>query len=132
MEPRHQSDFDWVTARRQCVPAIFFEGLAQQARRNVDAMRDTRAGRIRPRFEFTHYGDEFAVFDLDQAHRKVTVRLVGAVIETRHFGLADGSDRSATLTLDDNGECRVRLDSDVLQPWQFLRRVLEPLFFELP
>jgi len=130
MDAEQQPDFDWVAARRACQPAVVFEGLAQQARRNVEAMREEAGGRVRARFELSYYGTEFVVFDHAHPARKVTVRLLDASIEARQFGLAAGVDRVATLTLDDAGQCRLNVDGVALQPWQFLRRVLEPLFFE--
>jgi hypothetical protein len=33
------------------------------------------------------------------------------------------------LTLDNNGQCKFVLDGEELDPWQLLKRVLEPLFF---
>lgn len=35
----------------------------------------------------------------------------------------------ATLTLNDAGECRLSVEGEQLDRWQFLRRALEPLFF---
>ena len=121
--PRRPDDFDWVAARRACAIEAVFEVLAAQARRNVEAMRGAAAASL----SVIDTGTTFTV--LAGASRKARFRLVGGVVEVDVFGLARSVQLRATVGLNDDGDCRLRVEGHLLQPWQLLRRVLEPLFF---
>jgi hypothetical protein len=41
----------------------------------------------------------------------------------------DGKNYRITLTLDDDGNCKCRVNNKALDPWQVLRMVLEPVLF---
>jgi len=71
--------------------------------------------------------------------RFAVVREDGAFPEAVNFVLANGSITAqgeegtviatATVTLNDRGECKLKTGPDELEPWQFRRRTLEKLFF---
>lgn len=63
-------------------------------------------------------------------HRSVSFSLIGEVIVFRD----DQKDVSiaAGLTLNDSGECRLKVGSDERESWQFRRAALEDLFFGQP
>jgi hypothetical protein len=118
-------DFDWVTARRDCSAAKVFELLSLQTIANVESMKTHTEGRVIQVFEYARIDGSFSV--VNRAGKGVRFDLVGQEI---HVETSSGDVQlSATLTLNDKGECRLLVGSEPLDRWQFLRRALEPLFF---
>jgi hypothetical protein len=134
MKSEKPDDFDWVTERKACSVAGVFERLLQAARKNVEMRAENVDGRIRNPAEFTPTGDGFAV-----CRQTVTGRMgVRCFVSDRDGIVAEafgGQDvrtvAKAGVTLNDQGECRLLVDGEgELQPWQFLKRILEPVMFE--
>jgi hypothetical protein len=125
------SDFDWVTARAQCSPLNMYELLKAEAQKNVETMEAVAKSRGEQGGLALHVNDgSFAV--IRRGHfREIGVRftLRQETIEVESVGLRSNKPFSATLTLKDSGECRLLVNGDQLDRWQFLRRALEPLFF---
>ena len=123
------SDFDWVTARAQCSPLSMCAQLKADIEKNVESMRSLSKAR----------GSEIpiAAFDNGQSFgvsRRTYVGEIGVIFTLRNEEIRVSSkevkvDFVATLTLSDDGECRLLVDGKELDRWQVLRRALEPLFF---
>ena len=126
MSPK-DSDFDWVTARRECSIAHEFIQLQRLAEQNV-AERQKDLGKSL----LLQTDPPFAIcrqaYGLKSWSWVVTFFIVGNEIHVRNH---DGSVKSTlTLTLNDAGECRYRIDGKgEFVRWQVLRRFLEPLLF---
>lgn len=125
-------DFDWVSARAKCAAADMFENLRQLAKTNVDqrnAFREPHAKGDRFYLRDSSYGRRFTVDDsYGYSRRSVDFHLKpGDVIAV--LGLDATQNFNATLTLNDKGECKFKVNGDELDPWQLLKRALEPLFF---
>jgi hypothetical protein len=120
------SDFDWVTARMRCSTANVFEALHLTARQNVEARG---AGTENP-FSLVEAGGGFSVLRHAFAG-KVGVRFSASAheIAAESFGGGLKVSLKARLTLNDDGDCRLLVDGEELQEWQFLKRALEPLLF---
>jgi hypothetical protein len=120
-------DFDWVSARKKCSALEVFEQLRQDAKSNVEAFK---AGAERSACDFiTTQPDVFSVFR-QEFRGLVGVRFVLRNSEIQIEG--EGGipvNMTATLTLNDKGECRLRVGNDELDRWQVLRRALEPVLF---
>jgi hypothetical protein len=128
--PKLPSDFDWVTARHACSVGGFFERLCVGARQNVNTRKALRVeladtGPI----EFTSSRGIFSVMRTVNQMAPVGVRFVldGQTIRVEGSGVDVGF--KGTLTLTDEGECRLRVNGEELDEWQVLRRGLETLFF---
>jgi hypothetical protein len=131
-KPLLPKDFDWVKARKACSADKVFESIHLAAKANVDAMKTATAnGETRNLFQFSTFGDSFSVV-WDNGWEKRGVRFYleqRTLIVAEPFRVPNGKTLKAGLTLNDDGECRLVVDGDELQEWQFLKRALEPLFF---
>lgn len=129
MNDKRESTWDWVTARANCSAAVMFEQLRQMAEANIGARNKQRGD---ARFHFMESEDSdvrgvlFTVLDTKTMHRAI-FRLEDHAI--RISGRDDTSPMAVTLTLTNEGECKLLVGDRVLEPWQLLREVLEPLLF---
>ena len=115
--------FDWVNTRKACSLEAKFGQLNVNAKKDAD-----RAG-----FEFESNGDYFMVYrpsDESVKGRSVTFKLENdrILVGSNPASLASFT---ITLTLNDEGDCRYRIDNKGEHKcWQVLRRALEQLFFD--
>jgi hypothetical protein len=122
-------DFDWVTVRHRCSLSATFQRLQRQAKNNVDVrngltkQRETDAG-----FGIEWSGNSFKVFDQGASLKAVEFTLANDAILVKGNG-GVGVDFRATLTITDDGECRLKVNGAELAEWQVLKRALEDLFF---
>ncbi len=113
--------------------AAAFARLLLEARRNVTIRNDLVPARAEIRFEVMASLTEFTV--LRHVDRPGGIR---RGVHFRHdettLTVTEGANGTpiltATLTLNDLGECRFKVDDAELKAWQVLRRALEALFFE--
>ena len=126
-----QPGWDWVGARRACSAKLMFESLRQAANRNVDAMMVTTSqGGTFNAFHFVP-GDETAFGVGGDDARGVRFSLADHEISVESNRLTPPILLKARVVLSDDGECRLAVDDRLLQEWQFLKLVLEPLFFDV-
>ena len=124
-------DLDWVNARYACSVEEVFERLKAEVREDVE----TREA-LRPRTEdHSHYAFRFrsgprwfAAFMDGKNERGVQFRLERPrIVVTK----ADGSlFQEATVALDNEGRCVLKVGDTAYESWQFRKLVLEDLFFE--
>ena len=132
-----ESDFNWVKARVDCSLAVEFGRLNFSAKSNVECRNETL-----PRnnaVEFSHHNDSDQQFEVS---RTPVGGLVGRKYEViflrrnNHLLIRDNFlnlSYELTLTLNDDGECRFRIDGKgEFKRWQVMRRALEPIFFDPP
>jgi hypothetical protein len=119
-------DFDWVTARKKCSALEVFEQLRQETKRNIDAFHE---GMERPVCEVASSGMEVFVVARHFWGRRIAVRFILTKDEILIEGIGVEVNMTATLTLNDKGQCRLRVGAEELDRWQVLRRALEPLLF---
>jgi hypothetical protein len=128
-KPEKPSDFDWVTIRAGCSALNMFALLKQDAAKNVEAMKAVSklSGAEIP-ISFFDNGTSFgAARRTYRGEMGVRFNLYGDEIAVT--GLNVDVTFTATLTLNDQGECRFLVDGQTLDRWQVLRRAFEPLFF---
>lgn len=127
------SDFDWVTARSNCSLAIIFERLKASVQEDVAKRQE-----LTPKSEFGYrYG-----FRTDLGPNRISVVLEGPAVtepESLVFYLrkdsievVDGKGAlkfKATPTINDEGECRLKVAGQEKDLWQFRKMVLEDLLF---
>jgi hypothetical protein len=124
--------FDWVTARSACSVEDVFERLRLQVKADVET-RD--AQREKPRdqhyaFGFVSQGREFSavvrghkigasvIFSLDLPSQSIKVRNEKDVLMF-----------DATPTINDEGECRLKVKGQERELWQVRKMALESLLF---
>jgi hypothetical protein len=126
------SEFEWVNARAECSIGLIFEQLKTQVKKDVDARQAQSKG---PPF---YYGFRFkvendtiiAMIEGHRLHESVTFRLSGNAIEV--FGKDSQPLFSGTATINNDGECRLRVNGEDLELWQLRKKALEDLLFIVP
>ena len=132
-KPEKPSDFDWVTVRAGCSALNMFGLLKQEAEKNVEAMKAAPATKPQASESPLRFFDNGTSFGVVRRRHigEVGVRfsLYGDEISVESLGFGLEGNFTATLTLNDDGECRFLVGGKTLDRWQILRRALEPLFF---
>jgi hypothetical protein len=122
--------FNWVKARHECSVVAVFERLKLGAGADVDERNRLGTSSERPLKEFqvrSANGDRFVVFQDTSPPRSVAFVLSG-----RQICVTSDSppiNFAGVVTLNDEGECRLKVGDDELEEWQVLKRALETLFF---
>ena len=119
-------DFDWVTAREKCSPGSVFELLRLQVKEDVET-RNKSIKEERDAFRFNQNEKLFSVVLPSEPLRYgVTFSLKGEkiIVERKNKPFLE-----ATLTLNDEGECRLKVNGQEREFWQVRRMALEDLFF---
>jgi hypothetical protein len=126
--------FDWVLALSACSVGDVFERLRSQVKSDVEA-REAMRQQAGPReqhyaFRFMSQGGEFfAVVEGHKIHRAVIFVLS---VPSRSIMVRDDHDVlicSATTTINDDGECRLKVKGQERELWQFRKEALEGLLF---
>lgn len=123
-------EFDWVGAREKCSVLYVFNELRLGVVEDVKAINRTRAVIAREKSPLevrsNTFGDYFVVFPA--ANSTVTVEFN---CEMDWIKVNKGEKQfSVTLTLNNKGQCRLRIDGgEELEQWQVRRFMLEELFF---
>lgn len=121
--------FNWVKARHECSAARMFTRLALRAAANVKDRNDLQDQKPRGgiKFEFESNGARFAVFQDCHNRPSVTFILDGGRI------CVEGDNPpvcfAGTVTLNNEGQCRLKVGQEELEEWQVLKRALEGFFF---
>ena len=123
MKPEKPSDFDWVTARAGCSALHMFELLKAETAKNVNAIKAiTKANGQEMSLKTFENGNLFGVI---RPHRlgEIGVRfgLYKDEIRVESLGQVLNVAFTATLTLNDEGECRFLVDGQTLDRWQALK-----------
>jgi hypothetical protein len=127
------SDWDWVTARRECSIETFYERLLAGARKNVQTRKEMRID-LRDEGPIDLSSSVPGIFSVIRSvsHGKHVV--VRFTLERDRI-VIEGSGVTVKfegrVMLNDKGECRLSVDGQELDDWQVLRRALEPVFFGL-
>jgi hypothetical protein len=125
-------EFEWVKARAECSIGLIFEQLKTQVQEDVDARQALREGPpYHYAFKFKVENDTIiALLEGHRLHESVTLRLSENTIEVMG---KDGKPLfSGTATLNNDGECRLKVNGEELEFWQFRKKALEDLFFTVP
>lgn len=127
-------NFDWVTARSKCTPAGVLSILQLQSKSDVEKRNSILTA------QELQYGINFQITTGREVFRVARTGIVDNQIDFAMFAqTADGisvsykDDRltfAGTLTLSNEGECKLRVASgEEYSFWQFRKLALEPLFF---
>lgn len=131
---------DWVNERSKCSPASVFETLKAELESDVNARNGllTRAdGDSRFHFSVTDDGKRAIVSlhakriikgEFKEIDEHVSVVIDGKVIACCGRDLKEKF--RATLTLNEEGKCRLNINGGECETWRFRQKVLEELFFD--
>lgn len=119
------ADFDWVGARLQCSVAIVFARLRQTLKRDVE-QRDRAGGN----YAFLFHSEAHSIF-VSRRDARGNSQTISFVETPDAIGVTDDEKEMfvATLTLNNDGECRLLVNGQELTEWQFRKMALEKLFF---
>ena len=122
-------DLDWVRERFSCSLAKIFETLKLHVESDVSSRNALREPGTPYKFSLTNHGNTFTVFSESSSPIK---SVVFALLD-RSISVSDG-DRGkmfeATITLNDEGQCKAKINGQERELWQMRRMALEKLFFE--
>ena len=119
-----EHDFDWVTALEECSLPSEFVQLRRMAEKNTEK----RKGAI-SNLGFNKNGNNtFVIYREDEKH--VAFELHSGHIRVGGTGIKDRL--LLTLTLNDKGECRYRVDGgeEEFLRWQIMKKALRDLLFD--
>ena len=123
-----EQDFNWVEARHNCSIVAEFEKLRRDVEKATEQHK--KLTRDDARFEFYDKDSGFFVVRCFRGHEDET----GAVFTRKNGSIeidAAATKFTVSLTLNDDGECRYRIDDGPQEylRWQVIRRALQPIFF---
>jgi|ERR1035441_7086694 hypothetical protein len=126
---KSMADFAWVKARADCTVGLMFERLKVGVEADATVRNKMAEGKEGRAFRFFVEGEVFGVLldDGTTTHR-VKFAVVGSAITVTQD---DQPTISGSVTLCDDGQCRLKLGERELELWQFRCRALEHLFFNL-
>jgi|ERR1700722_3634047 len=120
-------DFDWVSACFACSPVVAFKKLKDGIKYDVESMQSKTAGKPYG-FRFDSDGDScIAILEANRVHESVTFTLKDRVIV-----ITDTKDKpilTAVPTIDDEGDCILRVGDKECEFWQVRKMSLNRLFF---
>jgi hypothetical protein len=121
-------NFDWVTARSNCSLVVVFEKLKHQIGVDVQTRNALRPVGLHYAFRLVDNGSNtFAVLvESNFANPAVRFTLDADKIS---IAASDGPKCEASVTLCDDGECRLKIANQTYDLWQVRKMALEELFF---
>lgn len=124
-----KEEFDWVTALSACSVSQLFETLKLQVQRDVE-IRQALQPRTDRHYEFASHERKFSVsLENHNVFHVVTFSLEPkGIVAKKNENITLFS---ATPTLNDVGECRLRVDGRARTLWQVRMMALEELFFNV-
>ena len=120
----------WVRARAECSVQAAFNRLKLQIQDDVHQRKALRSSSESERLNFNlvSNGKSFTVGRVEQnSHKSLTF-----IMTERGVSVIDDHDKpiiEGTVTLGDDGQCRLKVSGRDLEFWQFRRAALEELFF---
>jgi hypothetical protein len=123
------ADFNWVAVRLQCSLPQVFESLRLQVKTDVETRSAAQPESDRHyAFKFSSADRRFSAAVIGhKIHRVVVFNLEGSVISVRDEN--DDEILLATATLNDEGECRLKVGNQERELWQVRKMALETLLF---
>lgn len=123
-------NLNWVKERFRCSLGEVFEKLKAEVKEDVAAREELRPrtpAREHYAFKFTSTDRTFtALLEGNKLHKSVEFSLEDKAISVRTGGHPI---LSATVTLNDEGRCVVRINNKEYERWQIRKMALEALFF---
>jgi hypothetical protein len=127
-------NFDWITARAKCSPTDVLCQLESQTEEDIKKRNDLLTDlekKYRVRFHFQRDLNQFSVWAMRDSERLGYAGFRADPEGIRVTYVDPHPDLVGTLTLSNDGECRLKVKDDEYTFWQFRKLALEPLLFTL-
>jgi hypothetical protein len=127
-------NFDWVTARAKCSPIDVLHHLESQIEKDIttrnELLTDSEKKHL-VRFHFQRDLTKFSVWVFRDSERVGYADFRADPEGIRVAYVEPNSVLIGTLTLSNDGECKLKVNGDEYTFWQFRKLSLEPLLFTL-
>ena|SRR5258706_6397519 len=129
------ASLDWVRTRAECSIQHVFKELELGVREDCEKAQSLVPSQAQTKFSVTKVmGSRFAVVRVDDPITSISQSVYFTCKRNEIQVHKEGSvgnelQMSATLTLTNSGECKLKVGSEELYQWQFRRMALEDLFF---
>jgi hypothetical protein len=127
--PEH---FDWVHARSECSLPHIFKELEQGVRDDIEVAQSLVPPRYEIKFSMAQSSmKRFSTIRVDDPMRGISSSVDFVCTRDKIETYDENSQLllSASLTLNNEGKCRLLVNDTELTQWQFRRKALEKLFF---
>jgi hypothetical protein len=128
-------ELDWVTVRAKCNLLEMLKALHDGASQDVEAAEECLPERSEVSFSISQLNNKrFSVSRCDDPMTMIATS-VDFVREQDRITVSHTTNEGATLlfeasiTLNNRGECRLKVGNEELELWQIRRKALETLFF---
>jgi hypothetical protein len=124
--------FDWVHARSECSLVRVFKELEQGIREDIDIAQSLVPEHYRTKFDIVKAANaRFSATRVDDpmAASAHSVDFACGKGKITVYNDKDEIMFAATLTLNNEGKCRLVVNDEEVTQWQFRQRALEKLFF---
>ena len=121
-------NIDWVSKRHTCSIQKLFETLKIEVQSDITTRNSLRPEHAHYQFSFASKNDIFTVFSESNSGPNS----VKFTLSQKSIVVSDGNGKliiEATVTLNNEGECRFRSGASEYESWQIRRKALEDLFF---
>jgi hypothetical protein len=126
------SDFNWVAALASCTMATVFEKLKLDIEADVKS-RNALIPKDAPfKFSFAPSGDGFLVSVVGWNVNPCTIKFILTETAILVRNAKDDVILEATVTLNDVGNCCLKVNGQEREFWHFRKQALEELFFNFP
>jgi hypothetical protein len=125
-------NFKWVEARAACSPAQVFKQMELDATSDTAAMKEVGVSGTRRVFRVTPNsgGNMFFVHqERDDPYGEIRTVKFSVQGDEIAIVLLDKTTLIATLTLNNDGQCRLKINGLEYEQWQVRKMALEPLLF---
>lgn len=122
-------DFDWVTERANCSTLKVFRSLELGVKADVDKRNAVRKNG-EPKWNIASSPERFSGFR--EGLGEWSPHVIEFALEGDRIAVySDSADIfGARITINNKGQCRLRVNDQELEEWQFRKKALEDLFFQ--
>ena len=128
-------NFDWVAERSKCSIHQVFKQLELEIEEDVTKRKSLLGLKTQTQFSIsTLTSNRFSVIRVDDPISCLSVQVDFALVDGKITAQSQqyNVDLAATITLNNEGRCKLKIGNDELEHWQFRRMALEALFFGYP
>jgi hypothetical protein len=127
-EAERMTNFNWIKARADCSLAQVFKQLELGARNDVDTANAQRMAEDRHKFSISTSAGRFSV--TRESSRALPLS-VDFSLESDEIVVCTGNEiiLKATITLNNEGRCMLKVGDEELEQWHVRRMALENFFF---